>query len=265
MGLLTGKVAIVTGAADGMGRAIAKRFREEGARVLATDVDAAGLRSGFADDDEVATVVTDITAEDAAATIVDTALERFGRLDIVVNAAGIFRLLPLDDLDFTECSRIWAVNLDAPLRLCVRALPALKASGAGRIVNIASVSASRARSGFGPYTISKHALAGLTISLAVEFGPYGITANSIDPGPILTGITRPLMADPEWRRDLESQGVLNRIGSVEEIAEAALYLVGPHSGFTTGHALAVDGGFLVKYPERLSGGPTADVSMKEGA
>lgn len=249
MGQLTGKVAIVTGAADGMGQAIARRFRGEGARVLATDVNAAGL-AGFAGDEEIVTVGVDIADATAAATIVGTAMERFGRIDIVVNAAGIFQLLPLDDLDVAAWSRMWAVNLEGPFRLCVAALPALKTCGAGRIVNIASVSAARARSGFGPYTMTKHALAGLTVSLAVEFGRYGITANSINPGTILTGITRPMMADPWWKRDLESQGVLNRVGTVDEIAEAALYLVGPNSGFTTGHALAVDGGFLVKYPER---------------
>ena len=252
MGQLIGKVAIVTGAADGMGQGIARRFIDEGAQVVATDINSAGLQHSYAGDGRVATVAIDITADNAADLIVEMALDRFGRLDILVNAAGIFQLLPLDDLDFAAWSRMWAVNLEAPLRLCVRALPALKRCGAGRIVNIASVSALRARSGFGPYTMSKHAIAGLTVSLAVEFGKYGITANSINPGTILTGITRPLMADPEWRRDLESQGVLSRIGSVEEIAEAALYLVRPNSGFTTGHALAVDGGFLVKYPERLA-------------
>ncbi len=252
MGKLVGKVAVVTGAADGMGQGIARRFLEEGARLVATDINATGLEESFGNNENVATLATDITAADAPDRIVAQAIDRFGRLDIVINAAGIFQLLPLDDLDFAAWSRMWAINLEAPLRLCVRALPALKESGAGRIVNIASVSALRARSGFGPYTMSKHALAGLTVSLAVEFGKYGITANSINPGTILTGITRPMMADPAWRRDLESQGVLSRVGSVEEIAEAALYLVGPNSGFTTGHALAVDGGFLVKYPERLT-------------
>ena len=177
MGQLTDKVAIVTGAADGMGRGIARRFLDEGARVLATDVNAAGL--AFADDDRVATVITDITAEGASDKIVNTALARFDRIDIVVNAADVFELMPLDDLDLAAWSRMWAVNLEGPLRLCVAALPALKACGAGRIVNIASVSAARARSGFGPYAMTKHALAGLTVSLAVEFGRYGITANSI--------------------------------------------------------------------------------------
>ncbi len=220
--------------------------------MVATDIDAAGLNANYAADGNVITIATDITADDAADRIVGAALDRFSKLDILVNAAGIFQLLPLDDLDLNAWSRMWAINLEAPLRLCLRALPALKACGAGRIINIASVSASRARSGFGPYTMSKHAIAALTVSLAVEFGKDGITANSINPGTILTGITRPLMPDPEWRRDLESQGVLNRVGSVNEIAEAALYLVGPNSGFVTGHALAVDGGFLVKYPERIA-------------
>lgn len=251
MGKLTGKVAIVTGAADGMGQGIARLFASEGAKVLATDINEAGLQASFIGDDRVVPLATDITAEDAADLIVQAAIDSFGQLDILINAAGIFKLLPFDDLDFAAWHHMWAVNLEAPLRLCVRALPELKRCGAGRIVNIASVNAARARSGFGPYTMTKHALAGLTISIAVEFGKHGVTANSINPGTILTGITRPMMDDPAWRRDLESQGVLDRVGTVEEIAEAALYLVGPNSGFTTGHALTVDGGFLAKFPERL--------------
>lgn len=252
MGKLTGKVAIVTGAADGMGQGIARLFANEGAKVLATDINAAGLQASFSGDDRVVTLTTDITAEDAADRIVEAAIGSFGQLDILINAAGIFKLLSFDDLDFAAWHHMWAVNLEAPLRLCVRALPELKRCGAGRIVNIASVNALRARSGFGPYTMTKHALAGLTISLAVELGKHGITANSINPGTILTGITRPMMDDAAWRRDLESQGVLDRIGTVGEIAEASLYLVGPNSGFTTGHALTVDGGFLAKFPERLT-------------
>lgn len=248
--LLDGKVAIVTGAADGMGRAIVERFAAEGAKVVATDVDAARLVAAHDGNPSVATIGVDITAVDAPDRIVGLAIDRFGRLDILVNAAGIFAVSPLDDMARADWDRMMDVNLNAPFRLCQRALPELKSAGAGRIVNIASTSAHRARAGTGCYTISKHALAGLTISLAVEFAKFGITANSIDPGTILTGITRAHLENTTRMKDLTNQGLMDRLGTVEEIAEAAMYFVGPNSGYTTGHALAVDGGFLIRYPER---------------
>ena len=222
----------------------------EGAKVLATDVNAARLDEAFGGNPDVATVAIDVTAAEAPDAIIGGAVERFGRLDILVNAAGIFAWLPLEDADFAAWERMMDINLNAPARLCVRAIPALKASGEGRIVNIASTNALRAREGMGCYTVSKHGVAGLTLSLAVELAKYGITANHINPGTILTGITRALADDPLVRRDLNGQGLMNRMGTVDEIAQAVLYLVGPNSGFTTGLGLAVDGGFLVKYPDR---------------
>lgn len=250
---LAGKVAIVTGAADGMGRAIAELFAREGAKVLATDVAAAKLEEAHAGNASIRTLAIDLTAPDAADRIVSGATQAFGSLDILVNAAGIFKFVEFKDLDEAEWQRMMDVNLNAPFRLCMRAIPELKVAKSGRIVNIASTSAERARRGMGAYTVSKHGVAGLTISLAVELGEFGITANYINPGTILTGITRGFIDDAVWRKDFENLGVVGRIGTVDEIAQAALYFVGPNSGYTTGHGLAVDGGFLVRYPEPPTG------------
>jgi NAD(P)-dependent dehydrogenase (short-subunit alcohol dehydrogenase family) len=249
---LSNRVAVVTGAADGMGRGIVDLFTQEGAKVLATDVAGDKLRAAHEQNPLVRTLAIDVTAPEAARTIIDGAVEAFGALHILVNAAGIFRLATFDELTQAEWQRMMDVNLNAPFSLCLRAIPELKKVSHGRIINIASTSALRARKGMGAYTVSKHGLAGLTISLAVELGEYGITANYINPGTIVTGITRGLMENPAWKRDLETQGVFNRMGTVEEIAHAVLYLAGPHSSFTTGHGLAVDGGFLIKYPDRVA-------------
>ena len=249
--ILHGKVAVVTGAADGMGRGITELFAEQGAKVIATDVVKEKLEAAHQGNNSIHTVACDVTSNDAAELIIGAAVDAFGQLDILINAAGIFNLQNLDTVDARGWQRMMDVNLVAPFKLCQRAIPELKKADYGRIINIGSTSALRAREGMGAYTVSKHGIAGLTISLAVELGKFGITANYINPGTILTGITRPLIENPIWKRDLESQGVLNRMGTVQEIAHAALYFAGPYSGFTTGHGLAVDGGFLIKYPDRV--------------
>lgn len=245
---LKNKIAIVTGAADGMGRGITELFLKEGAHVVATDVNEEKLLAAYSGSENVTPVIIDITASDAPDTLVAAAVAA-GGLDILINAAGIFQFVNLEDMSIEQYDRMMDINLNAPTRLCLRAIPELKKSQSGRIVNIASVNALRTREGMGAYTVSKHGLAGLTISLAVELAKYGITANSINPGTILTGITRELMNDQGRKEDMESQNLMNRLGTVEEITQAVFYLVGPNSGFTTGHALAVDGGFLIKYPD----------------
>ena len=252
-GMLAGKVAVVTGAADGMGRGIVGRFCEEGAQVLATDIAAEKLVAAHGNNPSVRCVAVDITAPGAAEQIIGGAVAGFGKLNILVNAAGIFRFESFADVTAAGWIQMMDINLNAPFHLCMRAIPELKQAADARIINITSTNAYRGRDGMGPYTVSKHGLMGLTTSLAVELGPFGITANSIAPGCIVTGITRHLVdSDPTARQDMENQGVLKRMGTVDEIAQAALYLAGPHSGFTTGLSLIVDGGFLVKYPERVS-------------
>jgi NAD(P)-dependent dehydrogenase (short-subunit alcohol dehydrogenase family) len=239
----------VTGAADGMGLAIAKLFLTEGARVVATDINGEKLAAAFAEQPNVKTVPVDITAAEAPALIVDNALKSFDGIDVLVNAAGIFQMVDVTDIEQAMWDRMMAVNVTAPMRLTLAAIPALKKSGQGRIINIASINSKLARRGASVYTTSKHAIAGFTISLAVELGEFGITANWINPGTILTGITRPYMEDPVWRHYMENQNVLGRIGRPEEIAHAALYLADSMSGFTTGHGLTVDGGYTARFDD----------------
>jgi NAD(P)-dependent dehydrogenase (short-subunit alcohol dehydrogenase family) len=248
-GRLDKKVAIVTGAADGMGNAIARLFLKEGASVVATDINGEKLNAAMGSDPKVRSVAIDITAADAPTKIVETAIEAFGGIDIVVNAAGIFQMVDVTDIELDIWDRTMAVNVTAPMRLTLAAIPALKRSGQGRIINIASINSKLARRGASIYTTSKHAIAGFTISLAVELGEFGITANWINPGTILTGITRPYMEDPVWAHYMENQNVLGRIGQPEEIAHAALYLADPMAGFTTGHGLTVDGGYTARFDD----------------
>lgn len=246
-GRLAGRVALVTGAADGMGRAIVERFRAEGAQLLAADRDGERLAAAHAPGAELVLEVCDVTAPDAAERLVGGAVRSFGRLDILINNAGVVEYEPVETMRDDNWRRTLAVNLDAAFTLSRAAIPHLRASGCGRIINLASINAFRSAPGLGAYAAAKHGVAGLTKTLAVELGPDRITANYICPGAILTGMTRPLMeADPNLKTLFESFGVLGRMGQPEDIAGAALFLASDDAAFITGHGLVVDGGFLAK-------------------
>jgi 3-oxoacyl-[acyl-carrier protein] reductase len=246
-GRLGGRVALITGAADGMGRAMVDRFRAEGARVLAADIDGAKLAAAHDACDALRLEACDVTAPDAADRLVGGAVAAFGGLDILVNNAGIVDYEPVAAMRDDNWRRTLAVNLDATFALSRAAIPHLRASGRGRIINLASINAFRSAPGLGAYAAAKHGVAGLTKTLAVELGPDRITANYICPGAILTGMTRPLMeADPGLKSLFESFGVLGRMGTPDDIAGAALFLASDDAAFITGHGLVVDGGFLAK-------------------
>ncbi len=246
-GRLDGRVALVTGAADGMGRAIAQRLLAEGARVLAADLDGEKLAAAHAADARLRLETCDVTAADAPERLVGGVVAAFGGLDILINNAGVVEYEPVESMRDANWRRTLAVNLEAVFALCRAAIPHLKRSRSGRIINIASINAFRSASGLGAYAAAKHGVAGLTKTLAVELGPQGITANYICPGAILTGMTRPLMeADPGLKALFESFGVLGRMGQPEDIAGAALFLASDDAAFITGHGLVVDGGFLAK-------------------
>ena len=246
-GRLAGRVAVVTGAADGMGRAIATAFIREGARVLVADLDAARLAAAHPDSPALVRVACDVTAPNAPERLIGGAVAAFGGLDILVNNAGIVDYQPVEAMSDANWDRTLGVNLTAAFRLCRAAIPYLKASAAGRIVNLASINAVRSAPGLAAYAAAKHGVAGLTKTLAVELGPHGVTANHILPGAILTGMTRPLMeADPALKALFEGLGVLGRMGQPEDIAAAAVFLASDEAAFITGHGLAVDGGFLAK-------------------
>lgn len=247
---LTGTVGVVTGAAGGMGRAIVTALAAAGSRVVASDLAEPAL-AGEGDVDapgDVLFVPADISVGDDVARLVATAFELSGRLDYAVNAAAIeFEAGPLADCPDDDYDRMMAVNARG-LFLCMKhELTAMLAGGhGGSIVNIASTNSFRPQHDQPAYTASKHAVLGLTRSAAMDYARSGIRVNAICPGAIDTPMLRAAMArrgrDPE-----EVAGRLSpfgRFGTPAEIAQAALWLCSDASSFTTGHALAVDGGML---------------------
>lgn len=249
---LDGRVAVVTGAAGGMGSAITARLAAAGARVVAGDL---AVEAGEAVVDDVRAgggeaVFRRVDVADAAdvAGLVATAVERFGGLDCAVNAAAVeFEQAPLADCEDADFDRMMAVNARSVFLCMKHEIRAMLAGGrGGSIVNIASTNAVKPQPGQPAYTASKHAVLGLTRSAALDYAREGIRINAICPGAIDTPMLRSAMA----RRGVDVEAtsrrlsILRRIGRPDEVAEAALWLCSDASSFTTGHALAVDGGML---------------------
>ena len=239
-----GRRVLVTGAADGIGRATAFAFLAAGATVMAVDSNAAGLEELAAAGMRV--LAQDVSAADGPERI-GALIAEAGGLDVLVNNAGICPVARLEDTPDEVWDRVLDVDLRAMFRLCRMALPWLRRSGSGRIVNIASISALLANEGMGAYTAAKHGVAGLSKSLAAETGVDGITVNYIIPGAIVTGITREAVANDASFRDFwTAKSAVGRWGEPRDIANAILFLAAPESSFITGHGLVVDGGASIK-------------------
>lgn len=244
---LDGRVAIVTGAASGIGAASAALFAEEGARVLAVDLPGKNLAHAHEAQTGIAILEKSVADDDAAEAIVSEALARFGRLDILMNNAGIGSNALAEAMSQADWDRTLAVNLTAQFRLCQRAIPHLKSSPAGRIINVASVMAEGTDYGLAAYCASKAGVAGLTRTLALELGKFGITANYLEPGAIATGMTKPLWdARPDVAEIWAKKAALRRLGQPIDLARAALFLASEDGGFITGHGLVVDGGLTLR-------------------
>lgn len=242
-GRLADRVAIITGAASGIGRATSELFASEGAFVLAVDREGSDL--GFASD-RIRPLVADITGRDAPAQIVAAALEAFGKVDILYNNAGMSERSTFDDMDEEFWDRTHDVNVKAAFRLVKAAIEQLKKSPVGRIISTASVAAIRSQSGLGAYSSSKAAMAAMTRSMAVEYGGTGLTANSILPGPILTQMTRATLGNDAYRETFASRSPLGRVGEAEDVARVALFFASDDSRYVTGQILAVDGGISTR-------------------
>ena len=241
MGLHQGLTAIVTGAASGIGRATAQRLLEEGAFVLCVDQHANEDLSH----EHAVSIVVDVADNNAAEIVTTSAIEHFGAIDFLINNAGMVGGSSIETMDILVWDRVMTVNLHAVFKLCKAAIPVMKASQRGRIINIGSVMSTLAGSAMGAYTSSKHAIAGLTKTLALELGEYGMTANYIQPGAIITGITQPVIdSDPNFSEFWINKSPLKRLGRPEDIANAINFLLSEDASFITGHGLVVDGGVI---------------------
>lgn len=246
---LVGRVAIVTGAGGGpdggMGAGIARCLARRGAAVVVNDLDAAYAERTVAQlkamGAEALAVVADVAVTEQVQALVDTAYRWHGRLDIVVNNAGIGGRVPaIERLPNETWWRTIAVDLTGPFKVCRAALPHMQAQRWGRVINIASMAA--LRTGFvsgAPYTAAKSGLLGLTRHLAMEVGPWGITVNAVLPGGTLTPAMRrnPRLMEPEVTQSL----ILGRWAEPEDIGEVVAFLASPAAGYVSGVALPVDG------------------------
>ena len=240
----TQRVALVTGAARGIGLATAKRFLADGWRVALLDIDSdtlsrthAALPAG-----ETIAICADVADAAGVAAAVARVAKEFGRLDALVNNAGIAIFKPILDVTYEDWSRVLAVNLTGPF-LCVQAAaPLMRDSGGGAIVNITSISGLRASTLRAAYGTSKAGLAHLTQQQAIELASLGIRVNAVAPGPVDTAMAKAVHT-PEIRAAYHDAIPLNRYGLEQELAEAIFFLCSDRASYITGQTIAVDGGF----------------------
>jgi NAD(P)-dependent dehydrogenase (short-subunit alcohol dehydrogenase family) len=239
------KVALVTGAARGIGLAAASRFLEDGWRVAMLDILGDTLRAAVDSlgcGDATLALEADVSDPGAVQAAVQEAHRQFGRIDALVNNAGIAVFKPMLDVTLEEWQRVLAVNLTGPFLLTQAVAPIMRDQGGGTIVNITSISGLRASTLRVAYGTSKAGLAHLTKQQAAELAQYGIRVNAVAPGPVDTAMAKAVHT-PAIRADYHDHIPLNRYGLESELANAICFLCGDQASYITGQVLAVDGGF----------------------
>jgi NAD(P)-dependent dehydrogenase (short-subunit alcohol dehydrogenase family) len=251
---LANKTALITGAGSGMGRLASQMFAQEGAKILAADVNMQALRETVASvkgaGGQILDLECDVTSSDSVRDAIAAGVKELGGLTILYNNAGIF---PDDDTSVIETEeevlqRVIDVNLKGVWNCCKHGIPELVKAGGGSVVNIASfVALMGCTVPQDAYTASKGAVISLTRSIAVQYGPSGVRANAICPGPILTPMLETLFPSEEEKMKRLNRIPLGRFGRAEDVVYAGLYLASDESSWTTGTAFVVDGGITVNY------------------
>ncbi len=251
MGLLDGKAALVTGGASGIGLAAARRFAEEGAQVAIADRNADGAAEAAREiGSEAVAVSADVTNEDDVANMVRSCIDRFGRLDIAFNNAGIGGFSPIQDYPLAQFQQVIDVCLTGVF-LCIKheSKHLIEQGSGGSIINTASLNSIQATEGLSAYCSAKAGVAMLTKVSALELGRYGIRVNSIGPGLIRTPLTQGLRDIPELEDAFAHEAPLGRIGEPEDVAQLALWLASDASSLMTGQTVQLNGGADInKYP-----------------
>ena len=248
MARLAEKVALVTGAASGIGAACALRFAREGAAIAGLDVAAESAGSAWAEvaraAPEAAYFQVDVRDEDAVGSAVAEVAERFGRIDVLLNAAGVSGVGAVGELSSEDWDRVVDVNLKGTFLVCKHAVKPMQRQGSGSIVNVSSIEGLVGFPGQAAYNASKGGVVLLTRNMAVDYGGDGIRVNCLCPGLIDTPMTALLHEEAlaAVREEFVALHLLRRAGTPQEVAGAALFLASEDAAFVTGHALVVDGG-----------------------
>lgn len=247
---LAGKVAVVTGAASGIGEAVAKLFAAEGAQVVASDLSEDGVQRVVqeiaADGGAAVAVVANVAMEADVQRMIDTAVEQYGTLDVLVNNAGVMdNFMPAHEMTDELWDRVLAVNTTGPLRAIRKALPIFMEKGRGSIINVTSVAGVMGARGGAAYTASKHAVVGLTKNVGFQYSTAGIRCNAIAPGAVETNIGATITNPSKFGSARFQTGAASipRSGTPQEIAHAALFLASDESSFVNGAVFVVDAGW----------------------